>query len=319
MKPPRYLLAVGALMSCAAAFAQDSLSQQQRSEPLASTTQRVLKAGTPVRLRLLETIGSETHERGAMFPLEVSEAISIDGVTLIPAGARAEGEVVHVAKSAMLGKAGELTLTSRAAFVDGRSIRLAGLLLADSAESRQRGANAAQQTANVLSDLEIVRGMGAGAYGTALAVFIQGKRVVVPEGTELVGRIASDESFGGSRLVAATPQAAAEHGTIVFYRLAKPRTPGYGFKVREGTVEVGTLRRGEYFIVTAAPGVHEYTVHSEAKDVLTVEAEAGETLYVQGSFTKGLVAPRPNLAPSTKEAFEAAREGLMEAAQLHDE
>src|SRR5262245_37049194 len=150
MKSLRYLFAVGALIGCAAAFAQ--------SESPAPTAQRVLKAGTPVRLRLLETIGSETHERAAKFPLEVTAPVTVDGVTLIPAGARAEGEVVHVANSAMLGKPGELTLTSRAALVGERRIRLSGLLLPEPAESRERAADAAKGTLDVLSDLEIVRG-----------------------------------------------------------------------------------------------------------------------------------------------------------------
>jgi hypothetical protein len=49
MKRPRYLLSVAALLSCAPAFAQDSLSPPLQSQATSSTTQRVLQAGTPRR------------------------------------------------------------------------------------------------------------------------------------------------------------------------------------------------------------------------------------------------------------------------------
>lgn len=93
-------------------------------------------------------------------------------------------------------------------------------------------------------------------------------------------------------------------GQVVFFRPAKFAGAAIGFKVREGETELGKLRSGKYFVHVAAPGVHEYTVHSEAKDVLTLEVEAGETYYVQGTITMGLMVGRPNLAPSEGGVFD---------------
>ena len=278
-----------------------------------------MKAGTPVLLTLSETIDSATHERGAKFAFTVAAPVTIDGVMLIPAGARAEGEVVHSAKSGMLGKPAELTLTSRAVLLDDRRIQLRGLVLAESGQSRERGANAAQLTADVLDDLEILRGAASGAYGIALAAFVHGKRIVVPAGTELVARVANNESFGDSLTRRESVAPAVEQGTVVFFRARKPLLPGDSFMIREGKVDVGMLRRGQFFIVKADPGVHEYTVHSEAKDVVTIEVESGETSYVRGELTRGFIVPRPNLVPSSKEAFESIGADLEEAPPLHDE
>ena len=75
--------------------------------------------------------------------------------------------------------------------------------------------------------------------------------------------------------------------------------------VREGETELGKLRNGNYFVLPVDPGTHQYTVHSEAKDVLTLEVEAGETYYVQGTITMGVLAGRPNLSPSDQAAFDA--------------
>ena len=279
----------------------------------------ILKAGTPVLLTLSETIDSATHERGAKFAFSVTAPVTIDGVTLIPAGAGAEGEVVHSDKPGMLGKPAELTLTSRAVVLDDRRIQLRGLVLAESGHSRESAASAAQLTADVLHDLEIVTGAGSSAYGIALAAFVHGKQIVVPAGTELVARVANDESFGDSRARAESAVPAVEQGTIVFFRARKPILPGDSFMIREGKVDVGMLRRGQFFSIKADPGVHEYTVHSEAKDVVTIEVEPAETSYVRGELTRGFVVPRPNLAPSSKEAFESIRADLEEAPPLHDD
>ena len=91
---------------------------------------------------------------------------------------------------------------------------------------------------------------------------------------------------------------------IVFFRPSKLTGAAIGFKVREGETELGKLRNGKYFVANVEPGTHQYTVHSEAKDVLTLEVEAGETYYVQGTITMGFMAGRPNLSPSDQAAFD---------------
>ncbi|MDB6163822.1 MAG: hypothetical protein JWL98_1254, partial [Xanthomonadaceae bacterium] len=68
-------------------------------------------------------------------------------------------------------------------------------------------------------------------------------------------------------------------GQIVFFRPSKFAGGAIGFKVREGTTELGKLRSGNYFVAAVDPGAHQYIVHSEAKDILNMEVEAGETYY----------------------------------------
>ncbi|MDQ3287709.1 MAG: DUF2846 domain-containing protein [Pseudomonadota bacterium] len=103
------------------------------------------------------------------------------------------------------------------------------------------------------------------------------------------------------------------HGQIVFYRPSKMAGAAIGFKVREGDVELGKLRNGRYFVANVEPGVHEYTVHSETKDVLTIEVEEGETYYVQGTLSMGILAGRPNLSPSDEASFNGMSKKLKPA------
>jgi hypothetical protein len=102
-------------------------------------------------------------------------------------------------------------------------------------------------------------------------------------------------------------------GQIVFFREKKFAGAAVKYKVREGETELGKLSSGTYFITSVAPGTHQYTVHSEAKDVLTLEVEAGETYYVQGSITMGFMAGRPNLSPSDEAVFNGMSKELKPA------
>jgi len=94
-------------------------------------------------------------------------------------------------------------------------------------------------------------------------------------------------------------------GQVVFYRQSKLMGAALSFKVRENDVELGKLSNGVYFFQDFDPGVHEFVVHSEAKDITPIEVEAGEVYYLQFGISIGVIAGRPNLSPSTKEAFEA--------------
>ena len=105
-------------------------------------------------------------------------------------------------------------------------------------------------------------------------------------------------------------------GQIVFFRDKKFTGAAIRYKVREGATELGKLSNGSYFVHVAEPGAHEYTVHSEAKDILNLEVEAGETYYVIGGITMGILAGRPNLSPSDQAAFDGMKAKLKPAAPL---
>ena len=138
----------------------------------------------------------------------------------------------------------------------------------------------------------------AGLMFTATHAFAQDAAPATAEATATVAAATAPAAANG--LIAAAPEG---KGQIVFFRPSKMVGMAIGFKVREGDVELGKLRNGKYFVVAVEPGTHEYNVHGETKDVLTMEIEAGETYYVQGTLGMGIVAGRPNLAPSDEATF----------------
>jgi hypothetical protein len=109
---------------------------------------------------------------------------------------------------------------------------------------------------------------------------------------------------------AAAAAVAASTGTVVFFREKKFAGAAVSYKVRENGIELCKLKSGTFCSVEAPSGKHEYVVHSEAKDVLTLEVEPGETYYVVGGISVGFLAGHPNLSPSDKGAFDGMKAKL---------
>ena len=59
------------------------------------------------------------------------------------------------------------------------------------------------------------------------------------------------------------------------------------YKVRENGVELCKLGSGTFCTVQVPVGKHEYVTQTEAKDVLTLEVESGETYYRAGEHLDG--------------------------------
>lgn len=96
---------------------------------------------------------------------------------------------------------------------------------------------------------------------------------------------------------------AAGMGQVVFYR---PSSMGgiVSCRVSEGDKVVNSLHPGKYFVLQTTPGIHEYSVHSESKDVLRVNVEEGETQFARCNINMGILVGRPNLSTQDRSDFE---------------
>ena len=92
------------------------------------TTSAVLRVGTVVPLRLSEELTTKGKKLrvGHRFHLETSEPVMVNGVTVIPVGSPAVGEVTDVRNKGMWGKSGHLGARLLYVTVNGRQIRLSG-------------------------------------------------------------------------------------------------------------------------------------------------------------------------------------------------
>jgi hypothetical protein len=125
--------------------------------------------------------------------------------------------------------------------------------------------------------------------------------------------LAPGAAISADNAPAAAPAAAAagsETGTVVFFREKKMMGAAISYKVRENGIELCKLGSGSFCTVQVPVGKHEYVTKTEAKDVLTMEVESGETYYVQASISMGVMAGHSNLAPSTRDVFDGMKAKL---------
>jgi len=122
-------------MAASGAHAQDAAAAPAVATvapvaPIAApvTANAVLRAGTPVALSMMEEITTKgkVAKVGQRFMLEVSAPVEVNGVTVIPAGTPAWGELVGVRNKGMWGKSGKLDAKLLYLRVNGRQIRLTG-------------------------------------------------------------------------------------------------------------------------------------------------------------------------------------------------
>lgn len=141
-----------------------------------TTTNAVLRVGTAVPFRLTEELTTQGKKLrvGNRFHAETSEAVVVQGVTVIPVGSPAVGEITDVRNKGMWGKSGHLAARMLYVTVNGRQIRLSG----------------------AFDDKGVAGGIGAVAVSAIVFLpagfFMTGTSARVPMGTVVKGFIDED-------------------------------------------------------------------------------------------------------------------------------
>lgn len=123
----------GALLCLASAAQAQTVAPVAAPTPVAvavaaPATTGMLRAGTSINLRTITPLTTEGKKLkvGNRFDLETTEAVSVNGQVVIPAGSRAVGEVTDVRNKGMWGKSGRIG--ARLVYVQAgdRRLRLSG-------------------------------------------------------------------------------------------------------------------------------------------------------------------------------------------------
>ena len=167
-----------ALLGAAMLTASPILAQQQAVLAPAESSS-ILRTGTPIVLRLSESIS--TKEKVAKINdrvrMEVAEAVTVNGVTIIPSGSPATGELTEVKYKGMWGKSGRIVGRVLTVNANGRTIRLSGTF----------DTKGGSGTAGAVAVSAIV-------FAPA-GFFMTGKSAEMPAGTTVRGFIDEDIAF----------------------------------------------------------------------------------------------------------------------------
>jgi hypothetical protein len=144
----------------------------------------ILPKGTLLLIAVEQEMGSKISQTGQAFPIRLAEAVVVDGVEVLPAGLRGEGQVVHAKKGGMAGAAGELVLAARYLDHGKRRIMLRSFKFIEAGdEILTRG----KDNIGVASATNAVIG--------PLGFFIGGGNTTIPSGTIATAKTREDEAF----------------------------------------------------------------------------------------------------------------------------
>lgn len=141
-----------------------------------TTNAAILRIGTPVPLRLSEELTTKGKKLrvGQRFHMETAEPVIVQGVTVIPVGSPAMGEITDVRNKGMWGKSGHLAGRILYVTVNGRQIRLSG----------------------AFDDKGVAGGVGAVAVSALVFLpagfFMTGTSAVIPAGASVKGFVDED-------------------------------------------------------------------------------------------------------------------------------
>jgi hypothetical protein len=99
-------------------------NQASQHLPFSGNQGVVVPKGTPIYVRLDQTISSTTAQPGENFSAVLDEPLEVDGQTVVPQGTKVNGHVVAARESGRLHNAGYLRLTLSSLTLNGKEIAI---------------------------------------------------------------------------------------------------------------------------------------------------------------------------------------------------
>jgi hypothetical protein len=293
-----------------------------RSQPPSRAACCRVAAGTPVQVELVDEVSTAAQKAGDTVALRLAAPVVVDGRVVLRAGTPGVGKVIDSAGPHIGGKAAKIVLDA-SYLTSGRSrVPLKGLQLARSGRDRSKISQGLGVAGLAVAPLGII-GIGvpggeavipSGAVGNAKvasAVTLPPLARASPKDVAAAAAVARDAAPDDQGPIAIPPPPQGQ-GQVVFFRGKSRVSVGEWFNVREDGQVLGKLTNGAYFVRVTPPGVHTFTakLEPELKDRLSIKVDPGETYFVEGAVTGGLVIGAANLTPSTRERFNQAAKNL---------
>jgi hypothetical protein len=249
----KYILSLLSLAICSLLSAQQAPATQNSTSgsqaptaaaPTGPPQPHTLLDGTPVKLRLSQTISSADAKVGQDIPFEVVEEIKVDDVVVLPKGATAIGTVTECNAKKSMGRAGKLNLNiSYARLADQEKVALRAT------QDNKGGGHVGAMTGAMVATTIVF------FPAAPLFLFMKGKDITIPQGTEITAFVEGDmhlnmANFGVAPAPVAPPPPAVTQASLVI----DSSPPGADIEIDGGFV--GNTPS----TVPVAPGSHEIAV-----------------------------------------------------------
>jgi hypothetical protein len=221
-------------------------SASPQAAPATPPPPHTLLDGTPVKLRLSDTISSADAKIGQEIPFEVIEDISVDQVVVLPKGASAIATVTEADHKKSMGRAGKLNISvSYARLKDQEKVALRAT------KDTKGGGHVGAMTGAMVATAIVF------FPAAPLFLFIHGKDITIPQGTEVTAFVEGDMHLDMNKFGVAPPEVGA---------VPTPVAPAQASLAIDSTPPGADIEIDGAFVgnapstVTVAPGNHQVSV-----------------------------------------------------------
>lgn len=232
-------------------------------EPPRAPVPNTLMDGTAIKLRLAETISSAEAKTGQQVPFEVTEDVVVQGVTVIPKGAPALASVTEAEAKKRMGRGGKLNVSiDSVRLADGEKVQLRAV------KDGKGGGHVGAMTGAMVATAIVF------FPAAPLFLFMKGKDITIPKGTEVTAFVQGDMKLDMAKFVAAPVGPASAPASAMASIMVESTVTGADIEV-DGNFVGSTPSK-----VEVTPGSHAITVKKKGYQSWT------RTMNVSGSGAK---------------------------------
>jgi len=188
------LLAICPLLTAQQPQTTPDATQAQPTALATTPAPHSLLDGTPVKLRLSETLSSADAKVGQEIPFEVIEDVSVDQVVVLPKGSTAIAAVTEADHKKSMGRAGKLNISiSYARLKDQEKVALRAT------KDTKGGGHVGAMTGAMVATAIVF------FPAAPLFLFMKGKDITIPQGTEITAFVEGDMHLDMTKFEPAPP------------------------------------------------------------------------------------------------------------------
>ena len=234
-----------------------------------------LMDGTAVMLRLAETISSADAHTGQQVPFEVTQDVVVQGVTIIPKGSPALATVTTAESKKRMGRGGKLDVNiDSTRLIDGEKVQLRA-----TKETKGGGHTGAMTGAIVATSIVFFP-------AAPLFLFMHGKDITIPKGTEITAFVQGDTKLEMARMQPSASPAGATSTATAGSVTASTSSLQVDSSVPGADIEVdGAFMGSTPSTLSVAPGAHTITVSKKGYSAWTRKMNvAGTSVHLNAEL-----------------------------------
>jgi len=283
---------------------QNLLAGMEPQGSVSATGQPVLEDGTPVKLRISQTVSSADAHVDDKVEFEVLEEVRVADILVIPKGGIAWGTITEAQPKRRMARGGKLEIVMDSVrLVDGQKAALRAV------KNAKGGGHTGAMTAGIVAT-------GLLFWPAApFFLFMHGKDITIPKGAEVPTFVNGNFNLDAARFRPATQsvQIAQQGGTATSVSVSST-PPGGDIYVDDGfvgnTPSTLNLAAGTHSIVVKKNGFQDWTRHmSFSGGTITLSAElmVGSPMPVSTSKPVTAIAAVPAVTTASMQSVEVKR------------